>query len=66
MTSACARCLALVAALVLVGLGLYFTASTWNSSPRISRSGNRSVMVQLTVTQPVALAALAPPSEIED
>jgi hypothetical protein len=66
MTSASARCVALVAALVLLGLGLYFTASTWNSSARISRTGNRSVMVQITVTPSVALAALVPSSKGED
>jgi hypothetical protein len=66
MTSACVRCVALVAAVVLLGLGLYFTASAWRSGPRISRTGNRSVMVQITVTSPVALAALVPSSEGED
>jgi hypothetical protein len=61
MTSARARCLALVVALVILGLALHLPASAL-----ICGTGNRSVMVQITVTQPVALAAVAPPSEIED
>jgi hypothetical protein len=66
MTSACTRYVVLVAAFVLLGLGLYFTASTWISGARISRTGNRSVMVQITVTRPIALATLAPSHGIED
>jgi len=66
MTSACARCVALVAALVLVGLGLYFTVSAWRSVAQVSYGGNRSVMVQITVTRPVILAARAPSSAMEN
>jgi hypothetical protein len=66
MTSTCVRCVALVAAVVLLGLGLYFAASTWRSTTRISRTGNRSVMVQIMVTRPVTLAALARSSATED
>jgi len=61
LTSACAHYLGLVAAIVTLGLALHLPGAA-----SISSTGNRSVMVEVTVTRPVALAAVAPPSEFVD
>jgi hypothetical protein len=59
MTSVCARCAVLVAASLLVGLGL----GGLPSGPTIT-SRNVSVMVEVTVTDPGVLAAVAPSAEL--